>query len=218
MDEKKYLDDLKAAVLNRDYDGVKNAARAAMEANVDPLRAITKGMSRAMAVVGERFQAGEYFLPELVVAGDVMKEGMKIINPYLKGESREKGEKVIIATVEGDLHDIGKSIVITLLRARGFDVVDLGVDVPAEQFVHAVKEHEPVIVGLSALLTLTMPKMGGVTAALEEAGLRDEVKVIIGGTSVTPEFAESIGADFSTTNAAEGVEKCLEWVQRPEGR
>ena len=218
MDEKKHLEDLKAAVLNRDYDGVRNAARAAMEANVDPLRAIAEGMSRAMAIVGERFQAGEYFLPELVVAGDVMKEGMKIIKPYLKGASYEKGEKVIIATVEGDLHDIGKSIVITLLRARGFDVVDLGVDIPAEKMVHAVREHKPVIVGLSALLTLTMPKMAEVMAALKEAGLRDEVKVIIGGTSVTPQFAERIGADHSTTNAAEGVEKCLEWVQRPEGR
>ena len=218
MDEKKHLEDLKAAVLNRDYDGVRNAARAAMEANVDPLRAIAEGMSRAMAIVGERFQAGEYFLPELVVAGDVMKEGMKIIKPYLKGASYEKGEKVIIGTVKGDLHDIGKNIVITLLRARGFDVVDLGVDIPAEKMVHAVREHKPVIVGLSALLTLTMPKMAEVMAALKEAGLRDEVKVIIGGTSVTPQFAERIGADHSTTNAAEGVEKCLEWVQRPEGR
>jgi corrinoid protein of di/trimethylamine methyltransferase len=218
MDERKYLVALKEAILRRDYNGVVKAAQEAMDAKVDPFRAITEGMSQGMAIVGEKFQSGEYFLPELVVAGDVMKEGMKIINPYLEGEAGRKGEKVVIATVKGDLHDIGKSIVIMLLSGRGFDVVDLGVDIPAEKIVDAVREHEPVILGLSALLTLTMPRMGEITGALKAAGLREKVKVIIGGTSVTPQFAEVIGADHSSTNAAEGVEKCLEWVKQPVGR
>jgi 5-methyltetrahydrofolate--homocysteine methyltransferase len=175
-------------------------------------------MSPAMAVIGEKFQNGEYFLPELIVAGDVMKEGMKIISPYMKQKGGESEKKFLIATVEGDNHDIGKSIVGTLISARGFELIDLGVNVSAQKIVEAVMKHQPVIVGLSALLTMTMPKMGDVISALSEAGLREKVRVIIGGTSVTPEFARRIGADYSTTNAAEGVEKCLEWVGSKEGR
>jgi 5-methyltetrahydrofolate--homocysteine methyltransferase len=213
MDDKAYLEALKQAVLRRDYAEVVKAAREAMDGGVDPLRAISEAMSPAMALVGEKFQSGEIFLPELIVAGDVMKEGLKIIRPHVKDEDSRKGEKVVIATVEGDLHDIGKSIVSMLLRARGFEVVDLGVDVAARKVVEVVKEHGPVIVGLSALLTLTMPKMGEVISALESEGIRQRVKVIIGGTSVTPQFAERIQADHSSTNAAEGVEKCVEWIK-----
>jgi corrinoid protein of di/trimethylamine methyltransferase len=217
-EETKYLAALKEAILQMDYHLVVKAAQEAMEAKVDPLRAITEGMSPAMALIGEKFQTGEYFLPELIVAADVMKEGLKIINPYLpKGGSRAD-RKVVIATVEGDNHDIGKNIATTLLTARGFEVIDLGIDVPAKKIVAAVQEHQPAILGLSALLTLTMLKMREVITALKEAGLREKVKVIIGGSSVTPQFAQSIGADYSTTNAAEGVEKCLEWVKSQEGR
>jgi len=212
MGEPEYLEALKEAILKRDYTGIVKTAEDAMAAGIDPLRAITEGMSRGMAIVGEKFQKGEVFLPELVVAGDVMKEGMRVINPYLEGKDTTKGEKVVIATVEGDMHDIGKNIIITLLAAQGFDVVDLGVDVPAGRVVEAVKNHQPAIVGLSALLTLTMPKMGEIISAMEEAGLREKIKIIIGGTSVTPQFAERIGADHSSTNAAEGVRKCLEWA------
>ncbi len=216
--EEKYLAALKEAILEMDYDKIKRAAQEAMDAKVDPLKAVTEGMSPAMADIGEKFQKGEYFLPELIVAGDVMKEGVKIINPYLKHERSDSEKKFLIAAVEGDNHDIGKNIVGTLISARGFELIDLGVSVPASKIIEAVKEHQPVIVGLSALLTMTMPKMGEVISALAAAGLRNQVKVIIGGTSVTPEFARRIGADHSTTNAAEGVEKCLEWVSSREGR
>ena len=214
MEEKEHLLALKESILSLDYSKVKESAEEAMKAGVDPLKAITEGMAPGMTIIGEKFQTGEYFLSELVVAGDVMREGMKIIDPYIKEEGSERKKKMIIATVEGDNHDIGKSIVATLLAAQGFDVVDLGIDVPAEKIVAAVKEHQPVIVGLSALLTVTMPKMEDVLKALSSAGVRDQVKVIIGGTSVTPQFAETIGADHSSTNAVEGVEKCLEWVSR----
>ena len=217
-EETKYLAALKEAVLQMDYGLVVKAAQEAMAAKVDPLQAITEGMSPAMALIGEKFQSGEYFLPELIVAADVMKEGLKIIHPYLPKTGSRVGRKVVIATVEGDNHDIGKNIVITLLTARGFEVIDLGIDVSSKKIVEAVREHQPAILGLSALLTLTMVKMREVIAALKEAALKEKVKVIIGGGSVTPEFARSIGADFSTTNAAEGVEKCLEWVKSQEGR
>jgi corrinoid protein of di/trimethylamine methyltransferase len=214
MEEKDHLLALKESILSLDYNRVREAAEEAMKAGVDPLKAITEGMAPGMTIIGEKFQAGEYFLSELVVAGDVMREGMKIIDPYIKEEGSERKKKMLIATVEGDNHDIGKSIVATLLAAQGFDVVDLGIDVPAGKIVAAVKEHQPAIVGLSALLTVTMPKMEEVVKALRSAGLRDQVKVIIGGTSVTPQFAASIGADHSSTNAVEGVEKCLEWVRQ----
>jgi corrinoid protein of di/trimethylamine methyltransferase len=217
-EEKKHLAALRDAVLQMDYNRVVKAAQEAMDARVDPLKAVLEGMSPAMTLIGEKFQTGEYFLPELIVAADVMKEGLKIIQPYLKGKDSRPGKKMVIATVEGDNHDIGKNIVATLLSARGFQMIDLGIDVPAGKIVQAVREHKPAILGLSALLTLTMVKMGEVLNALKEAGLRERVKVITGGTSVTPEFARKIGADCSTTNAVEGVEKCLEWVNPREGR
>jgi 5-methyltetrahydrofolate--homocysteine methyltransferase len=201
-----------------DYDKMKKAAEEAMAAGVDPLKAVTEALSPAMVIIGGKFQSGEYYLPELIVAGDVMKEGMKIIGPHLKGKSNEPGKKFVIAAVEGDNHDIGKNIVGMLMSARGFEVIDLGVDVPARKIVDAVQGHRPVILGLSALLTVTMPKMGEVIQALKEAGLRNSVKVIIGGTSVTPEFARRIGADHSSTDAADGVEKCVQWVSPGKGR
>ena len=215
-EETRYLAALKEAILQMDYGLVAKAAHEAMEAKVDPLKAITQGMSPAMALIGEKFQVGEFFLPELIVAADVMKEGLKIINPYLQKTGSRVGKKVVMATVQGDNHDIGKNIVITLLTAHGFDVIDLGTDVPTERIVEAVKEHQPAILGLSALLTLTMIKMREVITALKGAGLRERVKVIIGGTSVTPQFAQNIGADYSTTNAVEGIEKCLEWMKSLE--
>lgn len=217
-DEAGYLKALREALLEMDYDKMKKAAEEAMAAGVDPLKAVTEALSPAMVIIGGKFQSGEYYLPELIVAGDVMKEGMKIIGPHLKGKSNEPGKKFVIAAVEGDNHDIGKNIVGMLMSARGFEVIDLGVDVPARKIVDAVQGHRPVILGLSALLTVTMPKMGEVIQALKEAGLRNSVKVIIGGTSVTPEFARRIGADHSSTDAADGVEKCVQWVSPGKGR
>jgi len=218
MPEGKYLGALKEAIVNLDFGAIVEAARGAMEAGVDPRVAITEGMVPGMAVVGEKFESGEYFLSELVVAGEVMKDGMKIIDPYIKGDSSTAAERAVICTVEGDYHDIGKNIVITLLGVQGFKVFDLGMDVAAERVVGAVKEHEPAVVGLSALLTTTMLRMGEVVEALKAAGLRDKVRVIVGGTPVTPDFADSIGADHCAVNAMEGVHKCVEWVVGKERR
>ncbi len=218
MAEEKHLAALKESIVKLDFGTIETAARGAMEAGIDPGTAISRGIVPGMAVVGEKFESGEYFLSELVVAAEVMKEGMKVINPYIKQEDRSIARKVVIATVEGDHHDLGKNIVTTLLIAQGFDVFDLGIDVSPSRITDAVKEHQPDILGMSALLTLTMTKMGETIESLKEAGLRDRVKVIVGGTPVTPEFAESIGADYRALNALEGVKKCVEWVAPGERR
>ncbi len=218
MDREKYLTSLKESIVNLDFNAVVEVAKEAMDAGVDPHIAITDGMVLGMTIVGEKFESGEYFLSELVVAGEVMKEGLKVINPYIKGNSAKRLGEVIIATVEGDNHDLGKNIVTTLLGVHGFEVIDLGKDVPTDKIIDAVKERKPDILGLSALLTVTMTKMGEAIEALKVADLREKVKVIVGGSPVTPEFAESIGADHCAVNALEGVKKCIEWVTPQEAR
>jgi len=218
LGEDKYLAALKESVVSLDFAGVVRVANEAMEAGVDPNAAINEGMVPGMAIVGEKFEKGEYYLSELVVAAEVMKEGLKVVTPYLKGESAKKLGTVVIATIEGDHHDLGKNIVSSLLRVQGFEVIDLGVDVATEKIIGAVKEHRPSIVGMSALLTLTMPRMGEVIEALKADGMREKVKVILGGTPITEEFAASIGADHKAVNALEGVKKCVEWVSSQGGR
>ena len=190
-----------------------------MDAGVDPRQAITEGMVPGMVEVGQKFEEGEYFLSELVVAGEVMKDGMKVIEPYLVAgaDTGDAKAKAIIATVEGDYHDIGKNIVVTLLGVQGFDVIDLGMDVAASKIVEEVRTHKPLVLGLSALLSTTMAHMGEVIEALKAAGLRDSVKIIVGGTPVTPEYADSIGADHCAVNAIEGVHKCTEWLRNAKG-
>ena len=218
MDVEKYLASLKESIVNLDFNAVVKVAKKAMDESIDPHLAIIEGMVPGMAIVGEKFENGEYFLSELVVAAEVMKEGLKVVNPYLKGETPKRLGRVVIATVEGDHHDLGKSIVTSLLRVYSFEVADLGVDVATDKIIDAVKEHKPAILGMSALLTLTMPKMGEVIEALKASNLREKVKVILGGTSVTSEFAESIGADHKAVNALEGVKKCVEWMTPREKR
>ncbi len=218
MGREKYLASLKESIVNLDFNAIVEVAKEAMDADVDPHIAITDGMVPGMAIVGEKFESGEYFLSELVVAGEVMKEGLKVINPYTKGDSARRLGTVVIATVEGDHHDLGKNIVTTLLGVHGFDVVDLGKDVPTDKIIDAVKERKPDILGLSALLTVTMLKMREAIEALEVADLREKVKVIVGGSPVTSEFAGSIGADHCAVNALEGIKKCMEWVAPQEVR
>jgi len=221
MTNSTHLRALHEAILNMDLDGITGVAQAAMDAGIDPQAAITEGMVPGMVEVGQKFEEGEYFLSELVVAGEVMKDGMKVIEPYLTASagSSDARAKAIVATVEGDYHDIGKNIVVTLLGVQGFDVIDLGMDVSASKIVEAVRTQKPVVLGLSALLSTTMARMSDVIAALKAEGLRDGVKVVVGGTPVTPEYAASIGADHCALNAIEGVHKCTEWLgDLKEGR
>lgn len=206
-----YVDALRDNLVDLNFEGVKKAADEAMKAGIPPINAIN-GLTEGLKIVGEKFEKKEYFLSELVVAAEVMKEGMSVIQPYIKGESSKAKGKIVLATVQGDNHDIGKSLVGTLLRVSGFDIVDLGVDVPTDKIVEAVKVEKPQILGLSALLTVTMPEMGEVIKQLKIAGLRGRVKVIVGGSPVTREFADKIGADYRAADAVDGVNKCIAWI------
>ncbi|MEM1673833.1 MAG: corrinoid protein [Candidatus Bathyarchaeia archaeon] len=206
------LEKIKKAVVNLDAENIQRLCREALEAGITPYEIIMRGFSKGLEIVGEKYEREEYYLAELVVAGEVVKEGMKTLEPYLERGEVKKIGRVVIGTVKGDLHDIGKNIVKTLLRAVGFDVIDLGVDVPPEKFIEAVKKHKPDIVAMSALMTTTMNEMENVIKMLRENGLRDKVKVIIGGAPITKEFAEKIGADAAAEDAIDGVNICKSWV------
>ncbi len=210
--EKEILNRLIDCIVNLDIDGVQQACKDALAAGIPPFRAVMEGMAKGMDVVGQKYEAKEYFLAELIMAGETMKEGMTILQPHLKPGDLKVTGKVVIGTVRGDLHDIGKNIVATLLKAAGFDTIDIGTDVPAEKFVEAVRERKPDIVGMSALLTVTMTEMETVIKELKKAGLRDEVKVIIGGAPITSDYAKKIGADAAAKNAVEGVNICKTWM------
>lgn len=210
--QEEILSKIRDAVVYLDIDGVQKACREAIDAGIPAYRAVTDGMAKGMEIVGQKYESNEYFLAELIMAGETVKEGMKIIEPYLKSGDIKSAGKVVVGTVRGDLHDIGKNVVATLLKSAGFDVIDLGVDVPAEKFVEAVKENKPDILGMSALLTTTMIEMESVIKALKEADLRDKVKIIIGGAPITEEYAKKIGADAAARDAVEGVNICKSWV------
>lgn len=214
MTEKEILRKLYDSISNMDIEGVKKACEEALAEGVPPLKAVTDGLAKGLTVVGQKFEAKEYFLPELIMAGETMKEAMKILEPHLRGAKMKRLGKVVLGTVKDDLHDIGKDIVGTLLEAEGFEVIDLGVDVPREKFVEAVRTHKPMILGMSALTTPTMPEMGNVIRALEEAKVRGQVKVIVGGAPVTKDFAKIIGADAFAPDAVKGIKICKEWVDQ----
>lgn len=210
------LEKLRAALAELDENTVAGLVREGLERGCEPLQIIEEGLSPGMRLVGERFERGEYFLPELITAADIFNNvTSSLLLPLLeRGASRARAGRVVIGTVKGDIHDIGKNLVAVMLRASGFEVIDLGVDVPAEKFVEAVRQYEPDILGLSALLTTTMLEMRNVIDALKSAGLRGKVKVIVGGAPVTEEFSKEIGADAYARNAVEAVQKCRELVGR----
>jgi len=174
-----------------------------------PAMEIVHACNEGMVGVGERFSTGEYFISQLIFSAEILKAVMKRIEPLLpKGEAGKSAGKVVIGTVKGDIHDIGKNIVITLLRSSNFDVTDLGVDVPAEKFVIALKETGARILGLSALLNFTYPEMKHVVEEVAKAGLRDKVKIIIGGTPVNEQVRQFTGADHYAADAVAGVALC----------
>lgn len=212
MRREEILDRIRRAIVSLDVENIQKLCMDAIEAGIQAYEIIMDGFSKGLEIVGEKYEREEYYLAELVVAGEVVMEGMKVLEPYLKvGEFKMIG-KVVIGTVKGDLHDIGKNIVATLLRASGLEVIDLGVDVPPKRFVEAVKEYKPNIVAMSALLTTTMNEMENVIKALRETGLRDKVRVIVGGAPITDEFAKKIGADAAAKDAIEGVNICKMWL------
>lgn len=193
------------AVLDGDFEGVKTNVQASLEAGLEPGLILNDGMIAAMREVGCRFEAGEYYVPEMLIAARAMQSGMTILKPYLQQTDRKSSGKVVIGTVKGDLHDIGKNLVGLMLEGAGYEIIDLGVDVPAEEFVKKVTELKPDIVGMSALLTTTMQSMKTTLDALTAAGLRNHIKVIIGGAPVTEAYAQQIEADGFSPDASRAV-------------
>jgi corrinoid protein of di/trimethylamine methyltransferase len=193
------------AVLNGDLKTAVAATKEALAEGADPLDMISGYMVPAMSEVGRRYECEEYFVPELLLAARAMKGSLELIRPLLSARGVEPAGRVVIGTVKGDLHDIGKNLVASLLEGGGFEVVDLGSDVTPEKFVQAVKDRNANIVCLSALLTVTMPAMKTTMEALKSAGVRDRIKVMIGGAPVTQQYADEIGADGYGENASVAV-------------
>jgi 5-methyltetrahydrofolate--homocysteine methyltransferase len=200
------LSALQKAVIEGEVRDAVSAAREALEAGVQPVDLIGQGIGPAMAEVGKLFEEGEYFVPELLMAARATKEIFVILRPLLAQSGAEPMAHVILGTVQGDLHDIGKNLVAAMLEGGGFEVTDLGVDVAPEKFIEAVKKKPVQIVGLSALLTTTMPAMKNTIEAFRTAGIRDQVKIMVGGAPVTRSYAESIGADGYSETAAASVD------------
>jgi corrinoid protein of di/trimethylamine methyltransferase len=197
---------LTQAVVDGEPEEAEELAHRALEEGLDPLICINEGLTAGIDRVGELFASGEYFLPDLIIGGDAMKVALQVLEPALTtGRGRDIVGHVVLGTVEGDLHEIGKTLVGTMLTANGFQVTDIGVDKPASEFVAAVQANGATLVGASALLTTTMLHQREVIEALQEAGLRDRVKVMIGGAPVTDSWAEKIGADGYAEDAISAV-------------
>jgi 5-methyltetrahydrofolate--homocysteine methyltransferase len=196
---------LYTAVLEGDARLAKSLTEQALAAGVDPQTLVTEQMIPAMAEAGRRFECNDYFVPELLIAARAMKSSLELIRPLLAARGANPVGRVAIGTVKGDLHDIGKNLVAAMLEGGGFEVYDLGVDVSPEKFVAAVHEKNVNLVALSALLTTTMPAMKSIIEALNQAGIRDKVKVLIGGAPITQKYADEIGADGYSENAAAAV-------------
>jgi len=208
------LKELSEVLFRGDVSRVKEITLRALQEKKDPKEILEQGLIKGMKVVGIKFKNNEIFLPEVLLASKAMYGGLELLQPELI-ESRVKAVgKVIIGTAKGDLHDIGKNLVAMMLRGGGFEVIDLGIDVSPEKFLKASQEHQPDIVGISALLTTTMSGMMDVITILKKAGLRNKIKVMVGGAPVTQEFADEIGADVYASNAASAVDKARELLNK----
>ena len=192
---------------------IANAVQEALDAGCDPTEILNDGMIKAMDAVGEKFKNGEIFVPEMLVAARAMKKGVEVLKPHLATGAAGAAGKVIIGTVAGDLHDIGKNLVSMMLESAGFEVIDLGVDVPKEKFVEAYEANpDTKIICCSALLTTTMPALKSTVEALNSEDFRSHIKVMVGGAPITQEFADEIGADAYTPDAASAAQKAKELV------
>ena len=193
------------AVLNGDANATQSGVIAALEAGIAADTILRKGLIAAMAEVGRLFEIQEYFVPEMLISARAMQSGLTILKPKLVESGTNPAGKIIIGTVKGDLHDIGKNLVAMMMEGAGFEVIDLGTDVTPDKFVEAIQEFQPSLVGMSALLTTTMPSMATTIKAIESAGLRNQVKVIVGGAPLTDQYSKSIGADGFGQDASSAV-------------
>ena len=206
--------EISEALISGDIENVKVLTRKALDAGSAPGEILRKGLLPGMDVVGQRFKVGDMFIPEVLKSAKCMHGAMDLLRPLLTQSDQDGAGKVVIGTVPGDVHDIGKNLVRMMLEGSGFKVVDLGIDVKPEAFIEAVKEHQPDIMGMSALLTTTMPKMEETIKAIEEVGLRSQVKIMAGGAPVTQKFIDEIGADSYGPNAAVVVEEAKRLMQQ----
>ena len=205
MSANRLIEQIKQAVVEGKHTDIEILIRAALHAGVEGKRIIDEALIGAMDIVGKHFADGRFYVPEMLVAAMAMKKGMALIEPLLRGVHTESKGRILMGTVKGDNHDIGKNLVIMMLEGAGFEVVDLGVDIGAEKIARKVAELKPQVLGLSTLLTTTMPEMPKVIRTLEEKGLRKQVKVMVGGAPVDARFAKIIGADGYGMDAAEAV-------------
>ena len=203
MDE--HIQSIIVDVLEGDLPGVQSGVATALESGLPAGRILHEGLIAAMAEVGARFEREEFFVPEMLVSARAMQGGLALLKPHLLSSNVKAVGTVVLGTVKGDLHDIGKNLVGMMMEGAGFEVIDLGTDVPAERFVEAARSHNADLMGLSALLTTTMPNMKAVIEALDTHGFRNQVRVIVGGAPVTKAFAEKIGADGYAPDASQAV-------------
>ncbi|KLU62716.1 methionine synthase [Peptococcaceae bacterium CEB3] len=203
-----YFGDLAQSVIAGRQEQVKELTRQALDAGTGPVEIINQGLIAGMNVVGARFKVGQMFVPEVLMSARAMNGGMELVKPLLVGQELPSAGKVVLGTVKGDLHDIGKNLVGMMLESAGFTVVNLGVDAGPEKFLQAIKEHKPGVIGMSALLTTTMLSMKDTIEVLKEEGLRNKVKVIVGGAPISQDFAEEIGADGFAPDAASATDLC----------
>lgn len=200
------LEKISGAVFEGDSEKTESLVRKAMDEGISAKDILDNGLVLGMGEVGARFKRGEMFVPEVLMSAEAMHTGLELLRPALAESGAERSGKIMLATVKGDLHDIGKNLVGMMCEGEGFEVIDLGFNVSPEVIVQKIKEHQPDVVGLSAMLTTTMRAMGHTIKAVEEAGLRDKIKIIVGGAPVDQEFAERIGADGYGSNAVSGPE------------
>jgi corrinoid protein of di/trimethylamine methyltransferase len=205
--------ELMDAMARLDEKKILECCKKGVKEGISAIEIINKGLAPGLEKVGKKFEEGEYFVTDLIIAGHIMKEAMNVLAPFIReGEVSESKGKIVIGTVEGDLHDIGKNIVVTLLRSSGFEVTDLGIDVPARKFVEEVKKGVPIL-GLSSLLTVGLDKVKEVVEELRKEGLKDKVKVIVGGAVVTEDWVYQTGVDAAVNDALEGIKICKTWIE-----
>ena len=207
------LERIRKCIVDLEINSMRGLVQEAVTAGIPPYVVIVDGMSKGMEVVGQKFSDQEYFLSELLAAGEIMNEGMELLQPLLEGVKVESIGRVVLGTVRGDMHDIGKEIVKMLLTGAMFEVFDLGVDVEAKTFIEKVKETDASILAMSAMLTVTLPEIKSVVEELKQSGIRDRVKVLIGGAPVTADFGRKTGADFAAEDAPQGVRAAVQWME-----
>jgi len=206
------LEKIYQSIVDGDMNGAAEGVNKALEEKIGPAEILHKGLIAAMTEVGRLFEEGEYFVPEMLIAARAMQAGVAILKPKLLEADIKPLGKVVIGTVKGDLHDIGKNLVAMMLEGAGFEIIDMGTDVAPEKYVDAIKENEAQFLGLSALLTTTMPAMRTTIEALKEAGLKEQVSVMIGGAPVTQNYADEIGADIYAPDGPSAARKAKEKI------